>query len=36
MSYGNDFTKDNNPFECNLDKYCKPSSHNFIGKKGLL
>jgi len=35
MSYGNDFTKDNNPFECNLDKYCKPSSHNFIGKKAL-
>ena len=35
MSYGNDFTKDNNPFECNLDKYCKSSSHNFIGKKAL-
>ena len=35
MSYGNDFTKDNNPFECNLDKYCKSSSHDFIGKKAL-
>ena len=35
MSYGNDFTKDNNPFECNLDKYCKASAHNFIGKKAL-
>ena len=35
MSYGNDFTKDNNPFECNLEEYCKPSAHNFIGKKAL-
>ena len=23
MSYGNDFTGENNPFECNLEKYCK-------------
>ena len=36
MSYGNDFTKDNNPFECNLDKYCNGNSnHEFIGKKAL-
>ncbi len=36
MSYGNDFTKENNPLECNLDKYCNPTeSHSFIGKKAL-
>ena len=36
MSYGNDFTKDNNPLECNLDKYCDiKEDHNFIGKKAL-
>ena len=36
MSYGNDFTKENNPFECNLEKYCKDdTSHEFIGKQAL-
>ena len=36
MSYGNDFTKENNPLECNLEKYCKDDvSHDFIGKKAL-
>ena len=30
MSYGNDFTKENNPFECNLQKYCNFSDHDFI------
>jgi len=36
MSYGNDFTRENNPLECNLEKYCKSnSSHDFIGKKAL-
>ena len=35
MSYGNDFTKENNPFECNLQKYCKFSKHDFIGKEAL-
>ena len=36
MSYGNDFTGENNPFECNLEKYCKDDvSHDFIGKKAL-
>ena len=35
MSYGNDFTKENNPYECNLEKYCKFDDHDFIGKKAL-
>ena len=36
MSYGNDFTGENNPFECNLEKYCKDDvSHDFIGKQAL-
>ncbi len=36
MSYGNDFTKENNPLECNLDKYCDvKETHNFIGKDAL-
>ena len=36
MSYGNDFTKENNPLECNLEKYCNDSvSHDFIGKQAL-
>ena len=36
MSYGNDFTGDNNPLECNLDKFCKvDASHDFIGKQAL-
>jgi len=36
MSYGNDFTGENNPLECNLEKYCKKNvSHDFIGKSAL-
>jgi dimethylsulfoniopropionate demethylase len=36
MSYGNDFTGENNPFECNLDKYCSTNaSHEYIGKIAL-
>ena len=36
MSYGNDFTKENNPLECNLEKYCDPKeTHEFIGKDAL-
>jgi dimethylsulfoniopropionate demethylase len=36
MSYGNDFTGENNPFECNLDKYCpSDTSHEYIGKTAL-
>ena len=37
MSYGNDFTGENNPIECNLEKYCKKNvSHDFIGKSALI
>ena len=35
MSYGNDFTRENNPYECNLGKYLKETSHDFIGKSAL-
>jgi len=36
MSYGNDFTRENNPLECNLEKYCNDDvSHDFIGKQAL-
>jgi len=35
MSYGNDFTRENNPYECNLGKYLKVLSHDFIGKSAL-
>ena len=35
MSYGNDFTIENNPYECNLGKYLKETPHNFIGKSAL-
>ena len=36
MSYGNDFTRENNPLECNLEKYCrKEDDHDSIGKEAL-
>jgi len=36
LSYGNDFTKDNNPLECNLDRYCNENdNHEFVGKEAL-
>jgi len=36
VSYGNDFTRENNPLECNLGKYCTDGSpHDFIGKTAL-
>ena len=36
MSYGNDFTNNNNPLECNLEKFCtEDNSHDFIGKNAL-
>ena len=36
MSYGNDFTNENNPLECNLEQYCKSEvTHDFIGKEAL-
>jgi dimethylsulfoniopropionate demethylase len=36
LSYGNDMTRENNPFECGLDRYCaldKPI--DFIARKAL-
>ena len=36
LSYGNDFTKENNPLECGLEKYCNESdNHEFVGKEAL-
>ena len=36
MSYGNDFTRENNPLECNLEMYCtEDNQHDFIGKAAL-
>ena len=36
MSYGNDFTNENNPLECNLEQYCKSDvNHEYIGKEAL-
>ena len=36
LSYGNEFTIENNPFECNFDKFFNlDSDHNFIGKESL-
>ena len=36
MSYGNDFTNENNPLECNPEQYCKPEvNHEYIGREAL-
>ena len=36
LSYGNDMTADNTPFECGLGKYCKPTKDTpFIGQEAL-
>jgi len=36
LSYGNDFTKENNPLECSLERYCNESdNHEFVGKDAL-
>ena len=36
LSYGNEFTIKNNPYECNFEKYFKQEfEHDFIGKKAL-
>ena len=36
MSYGNDFTRENNPLECNLEMYCNgDGQQDFIGKAAL-
>ena len=37
LSYGNDMTINNTPFDCSLGKYCSlESNYDFIGKKSLL
>lgn len=37
LSYGNDMTNDNNPFECGLDRYCHMDRDiDFIGRDALL
>ena len=35
LSYGNEFTLENNPIECGFDNYCNNLSHDFIGKNAL-
>ena len=36
LSYGNDMTRENNPFECRLDSYCQlDGSIDFIGRSAL-
>ncbi|MDH3636500.1 MAG: dimethylsulfoniopropionate demethylase [Gammaproteobacteria bacterium] len=37
LSYGNEMTRDNNPFECGLQRYCQlDGSLEYIGKSALL
>ena len=36
LSYGNEFTMENNPIECGFDNYCNNLSHDFIGKNALI
>ena len=35
LSYGSDMTRENNPFECGLDRYCRLDGPDFLGKAGL-
>ncbi len=35
LSYGNEMTRDTNPFEVGLDRYCKLDGPDFIGKAAL-
>ncbi|MGI9405669.1 MAG: dimethylsulfoniopropionate demethylase [Hyphomicrobiaceae bacterium] len=36
LSYGNEMTRANNPYECGLDAYCDPGGNfDFIGKQAL-
>ena len=36
LSYGNEFTIQNNPFECNFDKFLSTDTdHTYIGKNSL-
>lgn len=37
LSYGNEFTQENNPLECGMEKYCSlDASVDFIGKNALM
>ena len=37
LSYGNEFTSENNPLECGLEKYCSVDAElDYIGKESLL
>ena len=37
LSYGNDMTQENNPYECGLKKFCNPeASPNCVGREALL
>jgi len=36
LSYGNDMTQVNNPYECGLGKYCQPETVECIGREALL
>ncbi|MEM7172333.1 MAG: dimethylsulfoniopropionate demethylase [Pseudomonadota bacterium] len=36
LSYGADMTRENNPYECALDRFCRLDGPDFIGKKALL
>ena len=35
LSYGNEMTRDNNPYEVGLDRFCKLNGPDFIGKPAL-
>jgi dimethylsulfoniopropionate demethylase len=35
LSYGSDMTRENNPFECGLGRYCRLDGPDFIGKAAL-
>ena len=35
LSYGNEMTRENNPYEIGLDRYCKLDGPDFIGKAAL-
>jgi dimethylsulfoniopropionate demethylase len=35
LSYGTDMTRENNPYECGLERYCKLDGPDFLGKAAL-
>ncbi len=35
LSYGSDMTRENNPFECGLDRYCQLDGPEFLGREAL-